>query len=124
MSEIISVAVGGSIGALSGIMGTYAMAKHFMGDDKILEKIGLVIDEVAQNPDLQQKIYMIGGILGKGVADGTGIMRAIPKKKGGLEGMLFDLIGNFIGSKIGGMQTQQEQPVDVTPRPMAKRDNW
>lgn len=119
MSEIIYTAIGGSIGALSGILGTYIMAKRYFSDDKIMQKIDLVLSEVSSNTELQQKVYILGGIVGKGIRDGVGMDKMIPKRKGGVEGIIYDLIGNFIGNRIQG-QEQQQQPVDVTPRPIQK----
>lgn len=103
MSEYIYPVVTGLTGTICGVLATYVMAKRMLSDDKIMDKIDLVLTEVSQSEELQRKIYMVGGILGKGLRDGVGIDRLIPKgsKKGGIEGLIMDLIGGFVKNKMG-----------------------
>jgi hypothetical protein len=120
MSEsILPIVATGIVGALSGILGTYALARHTFSDDKILEKVDLLLSEVAQNEEMQKKVYLVGGILGKGIRDGTGIANLVPgsgKRKGGLEGIVMELIGGFIGNQFKGQgqgQEQREEPRQI-----------
>jgi len=102
---IISTAVGVSIGSLV----TTFIVKRSLSTENILEKLEDLSENIQTNPALQQRIYMVGGILGKGIRDGVGIDKMMPKRKGGIEGMLYDLVGSFIGNKIGFGQQQGEQ---------------
>lgn len=110
----------GAIGALSGILGTYAMSKKYFSDDKIIEKLDMILDEYTNNEEASKKIYSIGALLGKGVRDGVGIERMLPKKKGGFEALLMDIAGNFIGQRMGNMMQPQEQQ----PRQLTQKDEW
>jgi hypothetical protein len=74
--------------------------KRTLSDEMICSKLHMVIAEMAENPDYHEKLYVLGGILGKGLRDGIGLDKVIPKRKGGLEGILFDLIGGFVRDKV------------------------
>jgi hypothetical protein len=104
----ISYVIAPIIGAFSGIIGTYVIGKRMLSDDKILEKVDLLLDEMTTNEDMLRKIYTIAGVAGKGLRDGVGIDKLIPKRKGGLEGILLDLVGNFLGQRFGVAQDGQE----------------
>jgi hypothetical protein len=118
MSEIWPIVATGIVGSLSGILGTTFIAKRMMSDEKIIEKVETLLSEVAQNPEMQKNLYLIGGLLGKGVRDGTGINALVQKKKGGLEGILLDLVGNFIGNRFIKQAPEQEQ------QPQLENKSW
>jgi hypothetical protein len=115
MSEIAYIFATGITGALCGGLATYVMGKRLLSDDKILDKLDMILEEYSTNEDSLKKLYTIGGILGKGLRDGVGIDRLIPKKKGGLEGFLMDLAGSFIRDKIGGQPQENNRIINVTP---------
>jgi hypothetical protein len=100
MSEIVPIVTTGVVGALSGILGTYVLAKRIFSDDKIIEKVDVILHEVSENAEMQKRIYLLGGLIGKGIRDGTGLSNIVPKKKGGFEGIIMELIGGWIGSKL------------------------
>jgi hypothetical protein len=92
--------LGGAIGCFGGGLFTYVILKRTMSDEKICQKLHMLLEEVAENPEMHEKIYLIGGVLGKGLRDGIGIEKLIPKRKGGLEGIIMDLVGSFIGDRL------------------------
>jgi hypothetical protein len=100
MSAIIEPMLGGAIGCFGGGLFTYVILKRTMSDEKICQKLHMLLEEVAENPEMHEKIYLIGGVLGKGLRDGIGIEKLIPKRKGGLEGIIMDLVGSFIGDRL------------------------
>ena len=104
----------GTVSALIGGFCTYAVIKYAVSDEKLLQKLTFLIDEVAQDDKTMQKLYIIGGVLGQGVAQGAGI-KNLTGSRGGFK--FKDIIGQFIGgfiqNKLGGSpQTEQEQPLN------------
>jgi hypothetical protein len=93
-----------------------------LSDEKILDKLDMILDEYTHDENSMRKIYMVGGILGKGLRDGMGIDRMLPKKKGvGLEGLIFDLLGNVIGKRFGVQQEEQPQQEVISPEKQIER---
>lgn len=115
MSAILEPMLGGAIGCFGGGIFTYVILKRTMSDAKICEKLHMILEEVAENPEMHEKIYLLGGILGKGLRDGIGIEKLIPKRKGGLEGIIMDLIGGFVGDRLKKMVPGAEQAMQVIP---------
>lgn len=126
MSDLVSIALTVSLGFLMGTIGTYVMAKILtrnIFERQIMPIFDQFIEEITQNPEYQQKIYVVGALVGKGLSDGSGLSKfagQIPAKgKGGLMGFIQNLIINWVGSKVpalGAVQeaTQQtEQPSTV-----------
>jgi hypothetical protein len=65
--------------------------------------------EVWLNSETGQKaLYMVGGLIAQGAKGGFGLNKQGGKR--GIEGMFTDLIGQFIGSKLGGLNPAQSQP--------------
>ena len=75
-----------------------------LSDEKILDKLDMVLDEYSNNEESMMKLYKIGATIGKGLRDGIGIEKMIPKRKGGLEGLIFDLVGNWVGKRMGARE--------------------
>jgi hypothetical protein len=122
MSELIVPTIGTLLGCFSGGIFTYIMAKRMLSDEKILDKLDMILDEYTHDENSMRKIYMVGGILGKGLRDGMGIDRMLPKKKGvGLEGLIFDLLGNVIGKRFGVQQEEQPQQEVISPEKQIER---
>ena len=122
MSELIVLIIGTLLGCFSGGIFTYIMAQRMLFDEKILDKLDMILDEYTHDENSMRKIYMVGGILGKGLRDGMGIDRMLPKKKGvGLEGIIFDLLGNVIGKRFGVQQEEQPQQEVISPEKQIER---
>ena len=102
---IESLAIGAITVAMS-ILGSYAIVKRGFSDEALLEKAEFLMDNLLQNEETQKKIYTTGALLGKGLIDGTGLKGKATGKRG-LEGMVMEIIGNYIGSK---MMPNSEQP--------------
>lgn len=99
----------GFLGVLSGAFGVYVIVKRTLKDIdfiEISEEIFTNILEKAQNDkEIQQKLYIVGGILGQGIASGIGL-------KGGQKQGKFNignLIMGFLGQKFQ-LPTGEEQP--------------
>lgn len=110
---MLEMVVTGIIGALSGSIGAYVIAKRFVSPDKIVEFIDVGLEAVTNDTELQKKVYVMGVILGNGIKTGIGL-------KGGKTN-LKDVIGmgiaQFISRAFGGQpqQAQTEQPMEKLP---------
>lgn len=109
MFEYIALSALGS--CFGGFM-TYVILKRAISNEAILQKIDVITQEIMTNEDLQKRVYALGALLGKGAIDGTGLKGRTQGKRG-LEGMIMEIVGNYIGSRIGGQQQQQQQPQGV-----------
>ena len=110
MEDIVLPIISAVIGAFSGTLGAYVIAKKMLNTDSLMEKIDELTDAVLTNEQMQRKIYTIGAIVGKGIADGTGIMNKIPsgRGKGGIVGSIIQgILGKFLPSEEG---QQGQQP--------------
>lgn len=116
MSEILTSFIGPALGCFSGGIITYVILKRTISDDNIIKKIDMILDEYTSNEEALRKIYTLGGILGKGLRDGVGIDRMMPKKKGGIEGFLMELAGNWIGKRLGIHEQTEPQPEHALDR--------
>ena len=101
-----------AIGWILAVIIPYVMIKRTMNTEKIIEISSELLDEITKNVEMQQKIYLIGVLLGKGIMDGTGV-----QGKGGkfnLKGVISEGIGKFIQSIIGkvagGVAQQNVEP--------------
>ena len=120
MSELALPLIGTALGCFTGGIFTYVIGKRMLSDEKILDKLDMILDEYTNNEEGMRKIYMIGGVLGKGLRDGVGLNRLIPKKKGGLEGIIFDLVGGYINKHFVGEETNGKQEI-VPPEHQLER---
>lgn len=113
MFEIyLAIAISGVLGVLSGALGTYAMVKRYLNTDKIIEISEELLDEVAINKDIQQKIYIVGAILGQGIKGGIGLGGG----KGGkfkIEDIFGILVQKGVEKFFPGAAQGQEQPQRV-----------
>jgi hypothetical protein len=50
-------------------------------------------------------LFQIGGLLGQGIKTGVGLDKG--KGKGGLEGLVLELAGRFLGNKLGAPSTTE-----------------
>jgi hypothetical protein len=66
-----------------------------------IEKLEEALDEIHSNTQIQQKIYQLGGLIGQGIAAGTGLTR---NKKMGTT----DLIGMAMQYLLPKVTPQQE----------------
>lgn len=67
-----------------------------------MEKLEEALDEIHANTQIQQKIYQLGGLIGQGIAAGTGLTR---NKKMGTT----DLIGMAMQYLLPKVPQSQEQ---------------
>jgi hypothetical protein len=104
--SMIEQAIIGTISVLLSALVTYAIVKYSTRDEAILDKIEVIFDAMSSSPELQQKIYTIGGILGSGIARGAGLQKAAGKR--GIEGMIVELLGSyFLKGRMPESQPQQ-----------------
>lgn len=83
---------------LTGCFSVYAIHKFRKIDDILLDKLNLVLTEIRENPELQQKVYSVGLLLGAGIKQGVGFGK--PSGKGGFEQLLVQGLAQlFLGSK-------------------------
>lgn len=97
---MLEIIVSSVIGVLSGVIGTYAMLRMAKNKGFFLDIFEDFIYDIADNEDLQKKVYLIGGLLGSGVRQGVGI-----GKKGGklsLENLVMQFIQGYIAPKVLG----------------------
>lgn len=72
MSEYIPIIIG-ALSPLLGGLGAYVIIKKYINRDFLMSELENIIDEIANNKEFQQKIYMAGAILGQGVKGGLGL---------------------------------------------------
>jgi hypothetical protein len=76
-------------------------------DEKIMDKVSMVLEEVVNNAEMQKQVYSLGVLLGSGIAQGTGI------KAGGkfkLQDLIMQGAGMFLQKFMGGNAPAGEQP--------------
>lgn len=110
MSEIVPIVASGVIGALSGVLGSYVVLKISFSNDTLLEKAEILLEDIAKNEAILKNVYQIGGVLGSGIAQGTGLQRK--GGKFGMQDLIMSIVGRFMG---GGQKEAQEQPLNITP---------
>lgn len=108
MSELAVLVGSGAVGSLCGVLGAYAMIRKYANTEAILNIVQELLEEVATNTELQNRIYMIGGILGTGIKNGIGLPGS-GKGKFKLEDTIGLLVQSFL-PKILGAVGGQEQP--------------
>lgn len=97
------------IGALSAIANLCGLiyiaytAKKMQSSAFWMEKLEEMMDEIHTNTQIQQKIYQLGGLIGQGIAAGTGLTR---NKKMGTT----DLIGMAMQYFLPKIVKPEEQP--------------
>jgi uncharacterized membrane protein len=106
---MIEIFVSGALGAVIGCLGTYVIGRKLLNTDRLLGFFDEITAEVMLNEEYQRRIYSIGALVGKGIMDGTGFKRNV-KRKGGLEGLIMDVAGAFIGQEIQKRQIGLVQP--------------
>jgi hypothetical protein len=96
---------------LWGIIGAYVRHKikglHAEMLEIVEESIENLLKAVETDKEMQQKIYVLGGILGQGVKAGLGMGAGKSSSKFGVGDMIMRFIGNKLESKFGGEQPQQ-----------------
>jgi hypothetical protein len=99
------------------------MGRRLISDDKIMDKIDMILTNVTSDTEIQKKIYVVGTLLGSAIAQGTGFKGAGGKFK------LQDIVGmgiqGFIQKMMGGAMGQQQEGTEmqVIP-PENKRKGW
>ena len=67
--------VSGIIGALTGALCTYVIAKRMIKPLEIAEDL---IDYIVTDVEMQKKVFLIGNLLGNGIKSGVGFKLSIP----------------------------------------------
>lgn len=115
MIEYVYIAATGIIGALSGILGTLLISKYALSDEKIMDKLDMILTNVVDDVEFQKKIYSLGALLGSGIARGTGLQ---PGGKLKIGDIIAQAAQGFIGNMFGAGQNRQEQPnINQQPQP-------
>jgi hypothetical protein len=111
MSEVILNMVTGITVGLSCSLVTYAIAKHEFSDEKLAEKAMNLLTGMLENPETQQKLYLIGVLFGKGIQQGLNLKGNV--SKAGLKGIFGEAVSGFISGitrKLFGGQTEEAPP--------------
>lgn len=74
--------------------------KRMISDEKIMDKIDLILSNMVNDVEMQKKVYLLGTLLGSGIAKGSGIAGSGGKIK------LEDVIAQGAAQFIGGMFKQ------------------
>ena len=107
----------GLIGALSGSIGAYVVAKKFLKPEIILDFSDVLLNELMQNVEYQKRIYVLGGLLGQGIKQGIGLPKTGGKFK--IEDAIGALIGGFV-QNIGANMFSTAQAQTQPPNPQKK----
>ena len=104
------------IGWVIPVISGYVLFKTGCLNAKIQEIVYESVSEVAENEDLQKKVYVIGALLGNGIKHGIGM-----NVKGGkfkISDIVSEGVGAFmrhIFSKVTPSEGEQEPPKDGLP---------
>lgn len=100
-----------AIAAIGVPIATYAIIKHETSDEKLLDKVAVLIENIASDEQTLTKIYQIAGVAGAGIAQGTGLSN-LTKGKGGklnLKDMIMQFIIGYAQQKMPSLTGQAEQ---------------
>lgn len=118
MLEVLTVAVlGFSMSTLSLIACIYYVKTKGL----LEETIENVILNIQNDPELQQALYQIGGLVGNGAKIGFGMQQKTGKFR--WQDMVVELAGQFIGSKIQNTVTDAIAPALPTPTQNTPKGN-
>ena len=73
-----------------------------VSDEKIMDKIDLILSNMVNDVEMQKKVYLLGTLLGSGIAKGSGI-------QGSGKFKLEDVIAQGASAFIGNMFRQPQQ---------------
>jgi hypothetical protein len=101
-----------ALGWIIAPISTYIIAKRMISPNKIFEILEEVKAEFNDNKEWQMFLLQVGALFGKGAMMGTGI-GGNPRRKGGLEGILSDILGNvaqqYLPNLLGNQQETKPQ---------------
>ena len=86
----------------------YVIAKTLTKPEKLMDTFDYFLNELTQNVEMQKKVYVLGILLGQGIASGAGL-----KGKGGkfkLDDIVGQGIGMFIEKMLGGKEVEHKRP--------------
>ena len=86
---------------------TYLMGKYLVSDERIMSKLEMILNNLVNDVEMQKKVYLLGTLLGSGIAKGSGIQGSGGKFK------LEDVIAQGASAFIGQMF---RQPTQQTPQ--------
>jgi len=98
MLDWFIIPVSAVIGSLSGVIATYVILRKFQNSDVFIEIFEDFVADLSENPDMQRKVYVIGGILGSGIRQGIGITKGKGKLK--LEDIIMQFVSGYIQNKV------------------------
>lgn len=96
-----------AIGCLEAAIIPYVLIKRAFKTEKFIEISEELLAEITQNEEMQKKLYFLGGILGKGIIDGTGMQAKGGKMK------WRDLAMQIAMGYLQGKQQPQPQGANV-----------
>ena len=85
---------------------TYLLGKFLISDDKIMEKLEMILNNLVNDVEMQKEVYLLGTLLGSGIAKGSGL-------QGSGKFKLEDVIAQGASAFIGNMF---RQPIQPTPQ--------
>lgn len=83
------------LAVLSGTLASFLMMKYALSDEKIMDKLDMILGNLVNDVEMQKKIYLLGTLLGSGIAKGSGIQGSGKFK---LEDILAQGASQFIGN--------------------------
>jgi hypothetical protein len=95
------------LAVLSGTLASFLMAKFMLSDEKIMNKLDMILGNVVNDVEMQKKVYLLGTLLGSGIAKGSGIQVGSGKFK--LEDVIAQGASQFIGNMFRQPIQKQEQ---------------
>ncbi len=87
------------------------VSKYTLSDAKIMDKIDLVLSNMVNDVEMQKKVYLLGTLLGSGIAKGSGIQGSGKFK---LEDVITQGASAFIGNMFK-QPSQREQTQGALP---------
>lgn len=77
MSEVWLIVIGMTVGSLSGVLGIILALKWALNPEKLYN----ILLEIVDDRDMQAKLYQLAGVIGQGMAQGSGLIGMTSKGK-------------------------------------------
>jgi len=97
-------------------LATYFLIKREVSDVAIAEKVAALIENLSTDEQTLAKLYQVGGVLGAGLVQGSGLNGLVKGNRGGkinMKDFFMQLAIGFVQSKapqLFGQTGQQETP--------------
>jgi len=99
-----------AIASFSGLIYLAYTARKMQNTAFWMEKLEEGLDEIHSNTQIQQKIYQLGGLVGQGIAAGTGLTRNKKMGTTDLIGMAMQYFLPKVATSLGGSNPMVTQP--------------